>query len=111
MRLPVGEAFLKNASALALALALWGSPARALEAYDSGAAPSGSNFAALARVGTLPPIPPGGAAETGSAPVADIGSKKTVAASSNETPCFRRFASAFSSLHSNRTRVLHPFSV
>ena len=70
MRLPVGEAFLKNASALALALALWGSPARALEAYDSGAAPSGSNFAALARVGTLPPIPPGGAAETGSAPVA-----------------------------------------
>ena len=70
MRLPVGEAFLKNASTLALALALWGSPARALEAYDAGAAPPGSNFAALAQVGTPPLIPPGGAAETGSAPVA-----------------------------------------
>jgi murein L,D-transpeptidase YcbB/YkuD len=70
MRLPVGEVFFKSASALALVIALGGSPARAIEAYDAGAAPAASNFAALAQVGKLPLVPPDGAPETGSAPAA-----------------------------------------
>lgn len=39
---------------------------------------------------------------SGSAPVADKGSKNTLAASSKETPCFRRFPAAFSAFHSKR---------
>ncbi|MGO9674964.1 MAG: L,D-transpeptidase family protein [Methylocella sp.] len=68
MRLPVGEAFLKSASVLALTLALWAAPVRAFEAHDAAATPPASNFAALAQVGKLPLIPPDGAPETGPAP-------------------------------------------
>ena len=69
MRLPVGEAFLKSASILALALAVGGEPARALEA-QTVAAPLAADFAALAQIDKLPLIPPDGAPETGPAPVA-----------------------------------------
>src|ERR1039458_9881544 len=48
---------------------------------------------------------------SGSSPVADRGSKNTLAASSNETPCFRRFAVAFRAFHSKRTRTFHLPSV
>src|ERR1700730_8271007 len=40
-------------------------------------------------------------------PVADRGSKNALAASLNETPCFRRFAAAFVAFHSKRTRTFH----
>jgi L,D-transpeptidase YcbB len=65
MRAPV--AFLKSASALALALTLWGPPARALEARDGAVAAPASNFAALAQAGKLPLIPPDGAPESAAA--------------------------------------------
>ena len=68
MRLPVGEAFLRSASALALALAFGGAPARALEA-QTVAAPLAADFAALAQIDKLPLIPPDGAPQSGSAPI------------------------------------------
>ena len=46
---------------------------------------------------------------SGSSPVADSGSKNTLAASSNDTPCLRRFVAAFWALHAKGTRnhLLH----
>jgi len=45
---------------------------------------------------------------SGSGIVADQGSPNTVRASSNETPCFRRFARAFASSHSKTKAIQVP---